>query len=219
MTTSAASSSDAHRVERPRRRPPRTTRPFHGTSSRITSPAMPWAMAAHRPLGDPIATVATPVAKTSTRATRSFWLVILPAGDRKILRNPVTLPPGKGKCRYNGRYTLPALTDCQSRRACWMRGAHLRGGTGERPVPDHPGRGRAAHGRGPPRHGRALALPGGHAPAPGRGRAPVRRRPRAALRRYPRQRGQPARRGGIALRLRSPAAVADLEPGRPAAHH
>ena len=33
-------------------------------------PAMPWAMAAHRPLGDPIATVATPVPKTSTSATR-----------------------------------------------------------------------------------------------------------------------------------------------------
>ena len=54
---------------RPRRRPPRTTRLFHGTRNRITSPAMPWAIAAHRPLGDPIATVATPVPKTSTSAT------------------------------------------------------------------------------------------------------------------------------------------------------
>jgi len=46
------------------------TRLFHGTSSRITSPAMPWAMAAHRPLPEPIATVATPVPNTSTSATR-----------------------------------------------------------------------------------------------------------------------------------------------------
>src|SRR4249920_2540582 len=97
MTISAASSSDTHRVPRPRRRPPRTTRLFHGTSSRIASPAMPWAMAAHRPLGDPIATVATPVPNTSTRATRRVWLVILPAGDRRILRNPVTIPPREGR--------------------------------------------------------------------------------------------------------------------------
>ncbi len=68
------------------------TRLFQGMSSRITSPAMPWAMAAHRPLDDPIATVATPVPKTSRRATRRVWLVILPAGDRKILRSPATRP-------------------------------------------------------------------------------------------------------------------------------
>src|SRR5215472_9078474 len=114
MTTSAASSSDAHRVVRPRRRPPRMTRLFHGTSSRIANPATPWAMAAHRPLGEPIATVATPVPKTSTSATRRVWLVILPAGARKILRNPDTLPPGRDKCyndRYNGtrRRASPAL--------------------------------------------------------------------------------------------------------------
>src|SRR5215472_13587919 len=86
MTISAASTSDAHRVGLARRRPPRITRLFHGMSKRITSPAMPWATAAHRPLGDPIATVATPVPKTSSRATRRVRLVILPAGDRTIER-------------------------------------------------------------------------------------------------------------------------------------
>ena len=140
-----------------------------------------------------------------------------------------------GDERYSLRYTLrstarradrPALTDCQALRACWMRGAHLRGGPGERPVPDrgnrgrNAGRGRTAHGRGPLRRGAAPhALPGRHAPAPGRRRASVRRRPCAARRRHPRQRGQPARRDGAALRLRCPAAVADLGPGRPTAHH
>src|SRR6266699_2721237 len=113
MTISAANSSDAHRVGRPRRRPPRTTRLFHGTSSRITSPAMPWAMAAHRPLADPIATVATPVPKTSSRATRSVWLVILPAGGRTILRSRpgargapgiIGLPPGTSVRAFVIRY-------------------------------------------------------------------------------------------------------------------
>ncbi len=88
ITTSAASSSDTHRVARPRRSPVRTTRLFHGTRNRITSPAMPCAMAAHRPLADPIATIATPVPNTSTSATSKVWLVIRPAGARKIRRNP-----------------------------------------------------------------------------------------------------------------------------------
>ena len=37
--------------------------------------------------------------------------------------------------------------------------------------------------------------------------------------RHPRRRGQPPWRGGAALRLRPPAAVADVGPGRPTAHH
>jgi len=69
-------------------------------SRRIAIPATPWMMAAHRSLGDPVATVATPVPNTSTRATRRLWLVIRAEGDRKITRNRAALriraAPGRG---------------------------------------------------------------------------------------------------------------------------
>src|ERR1043165_7986850 len=72
---------------------PRDEQQDHQPGDAVGDGRPPPAVPPPRPLGDPIATVATPVPKTSTRATRSFWLVILPAGDRKILRNPATLPP------------------------------------------------------------------------------------------------------------------------------
>src|ERR1044071_4032290 len=82
-------------------------------------------MAAHRPLGDPVATVATPVPNTSASAAKRVRLVTLAGGLRRILRNParlkvraasgwpgalgapgvIGLPRGQNKC-YNGCYTL-----------------------------------------------------------------------------------------------------------------
>src|SRR5689334_11675868 len=69
----------ARRRSRKSHPPPRDHSP-HIPSAFIASPAMPCAMAVHRPLADPIATVATPVPNTSTSATR-----YLPAMARAAL--------------------------------------------------------------------------------------------------------------------------------------
>ena len=113
-------SSDAHRVRRARRRPPRTTRLLQGMSRRIAMPATPWVTAAHRPLGDPVATVATPVPNTSRRATRRVWLVTLAEGGRRIARNPATLrtraAPGRGRDPGEPTRARPSLIRWGTRR-------------------------------------------------------------------------------------------------------
>ena len=176
---------------------------------------MPWAMAAHRPLGDPIATVATPVPKTSTRATRSFWLVILPAVDPQDLAEPGhASSPGEDKS-YNGTFRIELThADGLSVPSCmldaWSPSSRRYWRT-TRPGSRRPRRPsawtRTSSSRSC-RTGSTAATRPCTWPRPGSGTP----RPGAARRRYPRQRGQPARCDGVALRLRSAAAVASLGP-------
>ncbi len=85
VTARAARSSDSQRVRRARRRPWRTTRPFHGISSTTANPATPWAITTHRPPVDPDDTAPTPVASASSNATSSARFVRRPAGPRRTL--------------------------------------------------------------------------------------------------------------------------------------
>ena len=85
VNASTASSRDAQRLRRARRRPRRTTVLFHGMSRTTVIAATPCPMTTHRPDTEPLATAPIPVANAMRRATSRVRLVMRGGGARVIV--------------------------------------------------------------------------------------------------------------------------------------